>query len=234
MKTLLWIDDDEDLIESAIPVFEKNGFRIIKATTVSRALTVLRDDRLDGVLLDVRLSGGESGLELLDELLHRHSGLTVAVFTGYPDYADHFIAEHKGAAAYFAKLDKSIPLDPDMQRGFFSALQQIFAEQRTQGAKSARRSGNRTADSQLWTQGLFFLLLFTVVLVGVGALSRAVPGWLFPVAVIAAAILYVLVAVFVLAQQGKGKLEQKNLIKLVLESFRRLPLLRGQRARGVK
>jgi nucleoside phosphorylase/ActR/RegA family two-component response regulator len=126
MKNILWIDDDEELLNQSEPMFARYGFRIIKATTVGRALTMLRNERVDGVLLDVRLSGGESGLELLQELQTRT--LKVAVFTAYPDYEDHLTAEESGASAYFEKINKSIPLDPEQQRAFFAALHKIFAD----------------------------------------------------------------------------------------------------------
>ena len=65
MKTILWIDDNIKLMEDSIPVFKRYGFHIITAATPSIALRELRHRRrqLQGVLLDVKLGGGENGLE---------------------------------------------------------------------------------------------------------------------------------------------------------------------------
>lgn len=71
MTNILWIDDDEELLNQSEPMFARHGFRILKAANTTRALTTLREERVDGVLLDVRLSNGESGLELLQELRAR-------------------------------------------------------------------------------------------------------------------------------------------------------------------
>ena len=70
MKRVLWIDDDDRLIEDSRSVFRQYGFEVHKALTPSAALRMLRQQReeLDGILLDVRLGGGENGIELLDEL----------------------------------------------------------------------------------------------------------------------------------------------------------------------
>jgi len=62
MKKILWLDDNEKLIDASIELFQENGFQILKATTISRALTILQTEKLDGVLLDVKLQGGEDDL----------------------------------------------------------------------------------------------------------------------------------------------------------------------------
>ncbi len=128
MKKLLWIDDNEALIDRATSLFEENNFYIFKATNTSRALSILREERLDGILLDVHLRGGESGLELL-EVIHRlYPSKRIVIFTGYPDYGDHIVSEEQGATAYLAKISKSVPLDEKKQANFFSALHKLFPE----------------------------------------------------------------------------------------------------------
>jgi len=129
MKTILWIDDNEKLVETSTPVFLENGFSVLKATNTSRALTILREQAIDGVLLDVRLRGDENGLELLREIHHRHPNLRVVIFTGYPDYDDQLVAEESGASLYFEKIRKSIPANPAKQRKFFDTLHRVFPEE---------------------------------------------------------------------------------------------------------
>src|SRR5437588_11630985 len=98
MKRILWIDDDERLIDDWALVFSAYGLEVAKATNTSRALTVLRTQHIDGVLLDVRLGRDENGLEFLDDLRHRNATLPVAILTGNPDYGDWKDARVKGAA----------------------------------------------------------------------------------------------------------------------------------------
>lgn len=125
-KSLLWIDDDARLVDKAKPIFAHYGFLVLEATNTSRALTILRTYPLDGILLDVRLSAGENGLELLAHIRSIYPRLPVAIFTAYPDYVDHVEAEHSGAVAYLHKVNKRIPLNAEERARFFSALHQIF------------------------------------------------------------------------------------------------------------
>jgi len=131
MMTLLWIDDDEELVESSIPLFKKYGFEILKATSISRALKILREnaDLVNGILLDVRLGPSENGIELLDDLHHRYPEMKIAMFTGFPEYDDHIRSEMSGAAIYLEKVEKSIPLDSEKQKTFFSVLSKVFSNE---------------------------------------------------------------------------------------------------------
>ena len=78
----------------------------------------------------------------------------------------------------------------------------------------------------LWRGGLFFLLLFVVIIAGIAALERMVSPWLFPVALIACALLYTIIGAFILRQHSG--LSQQNFLKLTMESLHLLPLLNKQ------
>ena len=131
MKRILWLDDNENLIDSSIELFQEHGFQILKATTISRALTILRTEKLDGVLLDVRLQGGEDGLELLQEIHLRYPTLKVVIFTAYPDVMDHILAQRFGASFYLenylGKIEKPIP--PEQLSRFFAVLHRLFDDE---------------------------------------------------------------------------------------------------------
>lgn len=222
MKRILWIDDDEAMLDSCVPLFERNGFLVLKATNTSRALTILRTDvhRLAGVLLDVRLSEGEDGLELLEELRHRHPDLKVVVFTAYPDYRDHVSAQALGALSYFAKIDKSIPLDPPKQREFFTALDRLFPNGTTLRRLEEKRRPSNEHRQPIWGPAIVMILIFFSVLGGITAVSRFVPGWLFPVAIAFAVLFFVLLTVSLLRVLGSEALSEEgfsNVVAKVLE-----------------
>jgi len=228
MKTLLWIDDDEKLIDASIPVFLKNGFAVLKTTNITNALSVLRTEEPDGVLLDVRLRGEENGLEILPEIRRLYPTLKVAIFTGYPEYDDHVQAEELGASAYLTKIKKSFPLDTDKQRRFFQALDRIFPSKKSQIASTPSPSTTKQKNDTLalWGNGLFYILLFAIIITGIGVLSNNVSPWALPIVLIAGILLFSIIGAFVLRSQGNSGLSQKNFLKLILEAFKLVPLLR--------
>jgi DNA-binding response OmpR family regulator len=82
--------DDEPAIRLLCRVnLELEGFRVLEATTLADARRTLDDERVDAVLLDMRI-GLERGDDILDELNDR--GLPVIIVTGSaeldPDWAD--------------------------------------------------------------------------------------------------------------------------------------------------
>ena len=169
MKSILWIDDDEPLMDSAEPIFARHGFHVIKAANTSRALTVLRTTRVDGVLLDVQLKGDENGLELLETLKAQYRNVPIVVFAAFPDYEDHVRAQRADASAYFAKIDKRIPLDPGEQRAFFGALHKLFpasGEANTMQSRTKKPGESfwRLKEAAAWIYG-GVLLLFLISLV---------------------------------------------------------------------
>jgi ActR/RegA family two-component response regulator len=223
MKKILWIDDDETLIVDCTPIFQRYGFYILGATSVSQALNILRNEALDGILLDVKLSGSENGLALLDELKAMHPTLKVVIFTGYPDYVDHQKAETRGASIYLEKIDKSIPLDPIKQRAFFDALHTIFENR--QDMSSTNKVTTKDSPTVLLHNALVFLLLFLLILTGIAIVGKIVPAWIFPVALIGSVIVFSVVGAFILRASG-DYLSEKNFVSLLFESFRYLPFLR--------
>jgi FixJ family two-component response regulator len=240
-KNLVWIDNDGRLIDNCMPIFQENGFNIFKATNTSRALTILREesDKLDGILLDVRLSEEESGLELLKEISSRDTKLPVVVFTAYPDYHDHVISEQLGAT-YFEKIDKSIPLDEEKQRNFFQALHKLFSKKSTtdepkhrgsldetkQLLNSDKSNQNVKSNTINWINGLFFIFLLIMILLVISVFSKIVDPWIFPIALISCLLLFVLIGSFILRTQGNVALNQKNFLTLILNALRLLPLIR--------
>ncbi len=231
MKTILWLDDDERLLDESAPLFERNGFHIFKALNVTQALTLLRErtSLIDGMIIDVKLAGGEDGLAFLADLHQRYPGIPKVVFTAYPEYDDHVRAEQDGANLYFEKIDKSIPLDPAKQAKFFQALHRVLSA-KTPNPAQGHRCPPIEHTRALWGRGVFFLLLFVVVIAAVIALARFVSPWLLAVTLLGAILLFALVGVFVLRTQQTQGVSERNLVSVirsVLETAGRvLPLFK--------
>ncbi|WP_309044000.1 response regulator transcription factor [Marinobacter sediminicola] len=101
-KTWLLIDDDTAFLEVLQRALKRQGVEATIATSQAEALGTLSSRSFSRCVLDLNL-GGESGLQLLPELLHRQPDLGVLVLTGYGSIATAVEAMRRGAINYLCK-----------------------------------------------------------------------------------------------------------------------------------
>ena len=63
--TILWADDEIDLLKPHILFLEEKGYRVLSTQSGDEALDVLEEERVDIVFLDENMPG-LSGLETLE------------------------------------------------------------------------------------------------------------------------------------------------------------------------
>jgi DNA-binding response OmpR family regulator len=87
-KTIIWIEDDTDIIDPVVRPLERAGYRIQRLNTVQEALNAIDQIRsADLILLDMILRPGNtarefsrySGLDLLRELRQTHGIATPVI-----------------------------------------------------------------------------------------------------------------------------------------------------------
>lgn len=111
MKTLskfLVVDDDVSFRARLVKALSARGFAAQGAGTADEALEVARELKPDAAVVDLKMPGGKSGLELVPDLVARHPGVQVVVLTGYGSIATAVEAVRKGAINYLSK-----PADTD-------------------------------------------------------------------------------------------------------------------------
>lgn len=113
---LLVIDDEENIRRTATVAFEAMGHTASSAANGKAALKALDNERFDVAFLDLMLNG-ESGLDLLPELLQRDPQLQVVVFTAYASIETAVEAMRLGAVDYIPK-----PFTPDQIRHVLSKI----------------------------------------------------------------------------------------------------------------
>jgi len=86
---LLFIDDEEGLLDLYERAFAREGFRVCRATTLDGGRALLEEGDIDLVVLDIRLAEG-SGLTLLHEIKSRWPRLPVVLSTAFARYQDDF------------------------------------------------------------------------------------------------------------------------------------------------
>ena len=100
----LWllVDDDQAFLQVLARSLSRQGIETLCASDADSALEAIRTRPVNRCVLDLNLSG-ESGLQLLPELLEQKPDLDVLVLTGYGSIATAVEAMRHGAVNYLCK-----------------------------------------------------------------------------------------------------------------------------------
>lgn len=98
----LLIDDDEAFLSVLQRSLARRGIDSGVATSSAQAVARLQEVQPQRCVLDLNLAG-ESGLQLLPELLSRQPDLKVLILTGYGSIATAVDAMRRGAVNYLCK-----------------------------------------------------------------------------------------------------------------------------------
>lgn len=83
MKTILVVDDDQDLRELISVELQSSGYQVFEAENGRKAFQVVMNEKIDVVISDVRMPNGD-GVELLNQVKTRHAKVpTVILVTGF-------------------------------------------------------------------------------------------------------------------------------------------------------
>ena len=84
-KKLLIIDDEENLAKSLSVSFRIRGYEVSSALNSADGLKLVKDFNPDILLLDLHLSEGKTGLDVLREAKAIKPDLKVIILTGFGD-----------------------------------------------------------------------------------------------------------------------------------------------------
>ncbi len=107
-RTILVVDDDDRFRERLVRAFMERGLDARGARDVDEARALAAEDSPEWAVVDLRMPGGPSGLELVKELLAIDAATRVVVLTGYGSIATAIEAVRLGATDYLTK-----PADAD-------------------------------------------------------------------------------------------------------------------------
>jgi len=85
-KTVLIIDDDENITKTFARILQKNGYRTDTAQTGAQAIQTANANIYDVALIDVCLPD-MNGVELLDKLDNHGKTMVKIIITGFPSMA---------------------------------------------------------------------------------------------------------------------------------------------------
>lgn len=101
--SVLIVDDNIEILKLLKKVLETKKWRVFTVPTGESALAVLAKEKIDLILLDIRLPG-KSGLDILKEIKEKYPNTAVIMITGF-GYNDELVNEsvRLGAAGYVSK-----------------------------------------------------------------------------------------------------------------------------------
>jgi DNA-binding response OmpR family regulator len=103
MKTILLVDDDNEIIESMRTVLDAKGYRILVARDGNAGLTVAERENPDLIVLDMMMPK-KSGFLVLEKLKSRSGGLIPTIMiTGNEGSRHRAYAEFLGVKDYIRK-----------------------------------------------------------------------------------------------------------------------------------
>ncbi|WP_313893339.1 response regulator [Psychrobacillus sp.] len=102
MKHLLIVDDQLGIRMLLKEVFSQEGYEVSLASNGFEALQIMEEQKIDGVLLDMKIPGMD-GIQILKKLKEKWPKLPVMMMTAYGEL--NLIQESisLGAALYFTK-----------------------------------------------------------------------------------------------------------------------------------
>jgi CheY-like chemotaxis protein len=106
-KTILYVDDDVDTLDLIKLLLEKSGYTTLTAKNVDEALRIAEGVSFGALVIDVNLSG-DSGLMLMNFMMHNHKGVPVILYSGLPfdqPGVDKLLA--RGASKFIRKRNGS-------------------------------------------------------------------------------------------------------------------------------
>jgi DNA-binding NtrC family response regulator len=124
---ILLVDDDQIILQSLGGFLELEGYEVVRAPTVARAVDCLKAARYNLVISDLNMPGSD-GMELLHYCRRHHEDTVVILITGYGSIESAVDAIRRGAFDY---LTKPI-IDDDVRMTVERALRQqdLLAENR--------------------------------------------------------------------------------------------------------
>lgn len=82
-ETILFVDDEESILDIANEYFQQKGYEVITATNGARAVEILKNVKIDCCFTDINMPEMD-GLELAGHIWKMDNTIPVIIMTGYP------------------------------------------------------------------------------------------------------------------------------------------------------
>jgi signal transduction histidine kinase len=148
---VLYVDDEEQALKYFKRGFEKQ-FRIITATNVAQALTILEDPaNVIGVVISDQRMPGKTGVELLSDVRKRWPAIVRILITAYTEIEDAVAAVNAGAVYKYINKPAEFSLLREVLTEALAVHQQTIERDRlelTLAALEEQRKATQLAEAQ--------------------------------------------------------------------------------------
>jgi DNA-binding NtrC family response regulator len=107
-KSILFVDDDENVLKSYARVLRKSPWKILTASNAENALEILRRESISLVVTDMKMPEVH-GIELISRIRENFDKLPIIVCSAYPGMKDDDNLKFHDIAGFVEK-----PVDPDL------------------------------------------------------------------------------------------------------------------------
>src|SRR5437773_5032076 len=128
--TVLFVDDDPgflEVVQSLMLAWSDGSWEVLTAGDASQALALVRDRKIDLMIIDVRMPVVD-GLQFLGLLHRKHPNILKCVLTGHATEAYRSACLSNGAELFLEK-----PVTPEGWQGLFTALSELVKFQPEEG-----------------------------------------------------------------------------------------------------
>jgi len=102
-RLLLIVEDDDAFARTLARSFERRGYRVLQADSLTALGGVLAEHRPGYAVVDLKLKGEASGLACVQKLHAHNEDMLIVVLTGFASIATAVEAVKLGACHYLAK-----------------------------------------------------------------------------------------------------------------------------------
>ncbi|MBL7157218.1 MAG: response regulator [Candidatus Omnitrophica bacterium] len=103
MIKVLLVDDDPEMRTCVGGFLKSRGFQVSDAKTGEEAIKLVKEESPDSVLLDIHLSQGISGIDVLKQIKEINQNIKVLMVTGFIDHEKEAECMNLGANGYIMK-----------------------------------------------------------------------------------------------------------------------------------
>ena len=128
---IMLVDDEEGFLSTTKNVLERKGINVTTAISGSEALEKLTQEKIDVVILDVKMPGMD-GVSALKAIKSRYSSVEVIMLTGHGTVESALDGLRSGASDY---LTKPIDIDELVAKAEEAFARRKYLEERNRVAR---------------------------------------------------------------------------------------------------